>query len=266
MKVSKTTILSLVLCIVSLVCYHGYSFYHSRIKDQTYPVIEMEEKELEISIEDGEDILLKGITAYDKKDGDVTESIVIESISRFVNGKRIVTYAAFDKDNHVSKAEREISYKDYESPKFSSKEGYRFPLNAKSIMDGMKAEDCIDGDLTKYIKAAPGYYVSVGAVGCYEFQYQVVNLAGDVEYLPVTVEIYDPADPDVIDFELKEYVVYTKKGEKIDAWSYLDVEDPAGFQIDDSEVNYDEEGTYEITYSIEIGERKGTNRLAVVVR
>jgi len=87
-----------------------------------------------------------------------------------------------------------------------------------------------------------------------------------VEYLPVTVEIYDPADSNVIDFELKEYVVYTEVGKPINAKSYLDVEEPDYYNIDDSEVNYNEPGTYEIIYSIKMGERKGTNRLAVVVR
>ena len=44
------------------------------------------------------------------------------------------------------------------------------------------------------------------------------------------------------------------------------MENPQDYKIDDSAVNYDEAGTYEIIYSIEIGESRGTNRLAVVVR
>ena len=102
--------------------------------------------------------------------------------------------------------------------------------------------------------------------GTYDFKYRVANSAGDVEYLPVTVEIYDPADRNAIHFELKEYVVYTEVGQPINARSYLDVEEPDYYTIDDSKVNYNEAGTYEITYSIKMGERKGTNRLAVVVR
>ena len=60
--------------------------------------------------------------------------------------------------------------------------------------------------------------------------------------------------------------MYTEVGNPINAKSYLDVEEPDYYNIDDSEVNYNEAGTYEITYSIKMGERKGTNRLAVVVR
>lgn len=266
MKISKLTITSAVFCAVSLACYYGYSFYNSVIKDQTYPIIEIVEAEIEVSVEDEKEALLKGVTAYDEKDGEITDSLVIESISRFANSKRTVTYAAFDKDFHVCKATRIISYTDYEAPKFSCKAGYRFPMGVESVVNNMTAKDCLDGNLTKAIKVSPGFYVDTSTPGLYSFKYQVANSAGDVEYLPVTVEIYDPMDSNVIDFELKDYVVYTEKGKAIDAKSYLDVEEPDYYNIDDSQVNYNEPGVYEIIYSIKMGERRGTNRLAVVVR
>ena len=266
MKISKMTVASLLFCAASLACYYGYMHFIAGAADQTYPVITMEQEEASISVQDGEEALLEGVTAYDEKDGDVTDSIVIESVSRFVNGRRIVTYAAFDSDNHVTKMEREISYTDYEAPKFYSEEGFRFRMGAESLVDTLEAVDCIDGDISKSIKASPGYYVSTGAAGTYAFQYQVANSAGDVEYLPVTVEIYDPADPEVFNFELKDYIVYTEKGKKIDARSYLDVDNPWDYSINESKVDYDTEGTYEITYKITVGDRKGTNRLVVVVR
>lgn len=266
MKISKLTIASLIFCGISLSCYYAYHYVSTAMSDQTYPIIEIDQAEIAVSIKEGEEALLKGVTAYDEKDGEITDSIVIESVSRFANDKRTVVYAAFDSDNHVSKASREITYTDYESPKFSCKEGYRFPMGTESVIDSMRAQDCIDGNLTKQIKASAGFYVNTDYVGTYRFQYQVANSAGDVEYLPVTIEIYDPSDANVIHFDLKEYVVYTKVGEPIDARSYLDVEEPDYYNIDDSGVNYDKAGTYEITYSIKMGDRRGTNRLAVVVR
>ena len=266
MKISKLSIASAAFCLVSLACYYGYSYVNDTMADKTYPVIEMEAQEIAVSVKDGEEALLRGVTAHDEKDGDVTESIVIESVSRFANGKRTVTYAAFDKDRHVSKASREITYTDYEAPKFSCEEGYRFPIGVKSVIDAMEAEDCIDGNLTKVIKASNGAYIDASVAGTYNFQYQVANSAGDVEYLPVTVEIYDPSDSKTIHFELTEYVVYTTVGKKINARSYLDVDNPGLYTIDESKVNYNEPGVYEITYSIKMDERKGTNRLAVVVR
>lgn len=265
MKISKLTVASFVFCAVSMVCYYGYDHMTTKMADQTYPQITIEKEELVLSIKDGEDSLLQGVTAYDEKDGDVTDSIVVESVSRFANGKKTVTYAAFDSDCHVSKATREISYKDYESPKFQCEDGYRFAVGAKSVVDVMSATDCIDGDLTSVIKVSPGFYVDTYTPGTYAFQYQVANSSGDVEYLPVTVEIYDPADRNVLNISLTKYVVYTEVGKEIDPEGYIG-ENPYSVYADDSNVDYDTPGTYEIVYSMRSGDSKGTNRLAVVVR
>ncbi len=265
MKISKLTIASMVFCLIAMGGYYGYEFLNNMMEDKTYPVIEIEKSELVLSIEDGQEALLTGVTAYDEKDGDVTDSIVVESVSRFANGRKTVTYAAFDSDNHVSKASREISYTDYTAPKFSSEDGYRFATGVKSVIDNMHAEDCIDGDLTGVIKVSPGFYVDTNTPGTYAFQYQVMNSSGDVEYLPVTVEIYDPADSDVLNIELTQYVVYTGVGEAVNAKAYL-AEGYESASADTSKVDYSQPGTYEITYSMQSGDRKGTNRLAVVVR
>lgn len=56
--------------------------------------------------------LLEGVTATDEKDGDVTDSLVIENI--FPNDDHTsasVVYAAKDSHNNVSKATRRVNYK-----------------------------------------------------------------------------------------------------------------------------------------------------------
>ena len=80
-------------------------------------------------------------------------------------------------------------------------------------------------------------------------------------------------------FNLKKYLVYTKKGDKLDAASYIskvcmggdydsDVPGDIGkskVKIKD-EVDYDTPGSYEITYSVKSGKsRTGTVRLIVIV-
>lgn len=47
--------------------------------------------------------LLKGVSAIDDVDGDVTESIVIEKLARTSDGNILVTYAALDSSNNVTK-------------------------------------------------------------------------------------------------------------------------------------------------------------------
>ena len=56
--------------------------------------------------------LLEGVTATDEKDGDVTDSLMIENI--FPNDDHTsasVVYAAKDSHNNVSKATRRVNYK-----------------------------------------------------------------------------------------------------------------------------------------------------------
>ena len=68
----------------------------------------------DVTYEEGSDTasLLEGVTATDEKDGDVTDSLVIEYI--FPNDDHTsasVVYAAKDSHNNVSKATRRVNYK-----------------------------------------------------------------------------------------------------------------------------------------------------------
>lgn len=68
----------------------------------------------DVTYEEGSDTasLLEGVTATDEKDGDVTDSLMIENI--FPNDDHTsasVVYAAKDSHNNVSKATRRVNYK-----------------------------------------------------------------------------------------------------------------------------------------------------------
>ena len=71
------------LCILSI-CLSAVFFVKSKMQDKTYPVITIDEQIIDVSINVTDEGLLKGVTAYDKKDGDITSKIYIESISKFV--------------------------------------------------------------------------------------------------------------------------------------------------------------------------------------
>ena len=287
---------SIIVFALSLLAFTGYNIYDWVQDDRYAPIIEVEQEELKVSIEAEPDELLQGVTASDSKDGDVTDSLVVESISKFLNDdKKIITYAAFDSDHHVGKATREVSYTDYTSPKFSCKTAFRFPVNTVDFIQAVTARDCIDGDITEKIKVSPGYSIVTDVPGEYELQLQVSNSSGDVEYLPLTIEIYDPTDRETVpDIQLKKYIVYTKVGKKIDTSKYLNKvfigsaeykvsnssntyssRNPyaggtisAGYiDIDTSSVDYDTPGTYEVIYKMALdGEHVGKTRLFVVVR
>ena len=52
--------------------------------DRTIPQLTVEEEMIEVSLKATDEELLKGVTAYDEKDKDLTEKIIIESVSGFI--------------------------------------------------------------------------------------------------------------------------------------------------------------------------------------
>ena len=267
---------SIALFIIALLLL-GANLLNKRVfSDQTGPVFKMESKTIEISVQDDTQELLRGMTAEDARDGDVTDSIIVEAISPFTGtGHRIVSYAAFDSDNHVTHAKRELIYTDYRASHFNLSKPLSFAMNATNLLDG----------------------IDTAHVGNYDARLKVTNSAGDVAYLPVTIEIYDATvhykRPQL---QLTDYVVYVEKGEYFDEEEYLksivingteysmtDGEDtyhPSYYETEegdtisysdvdiDSDVETDVSGYYVVNYSFtdtEFGTGTGSARLYVVV-
>ena len=74
--------ITLVLFATVLVAFIIFSVIDRLTTDHTIPVITLETEELEISVKDKRDVLLRGVTAYDKKDGDITDKVLVESVSK----------------------------------------------------------------------------------------------------------------------------------------------------------------------------------------
>ena len=186
---------SIMLFLASVILFGIYWYIERIAKDQSGPVFHMESDVFTVSVSDNEKALLDGITATDANDGDVSESIIVEAVSPFTGtGHRIVNYVAFDSDNHVTHAKRELIYSDYTDPKFSLSKPLSFPMNSTNILDGIKAIDCIDGDITRSIRLLSEDEIDTAHVGYYNARLKVSNSAGGVSYLPVTIEIYDAAN------------------------------------------------------------------------
>lgn len=198
-----------------------YSVRDKIMTDYSGPVISVGKKEIKVSIHDGEEVLVQGLTAEDKKDGDVTDSLIVEKISPFYDdGKRTVTYAAFDSDDHISKVQRELSYTDYVSPHFRLDASTRFKAGASvNIGTNIHATDCLDGDLSGKIKIHLETAINNRVTGLYPVEYTVTNSAGDTVTLPLNIEIYEPKANEV-QLNLKTYLVYYT-GEEINYKDYL---------------------------------------------
>lgn len=291
--------ISIFLFMISVIVF-GLFWYREKIqKDQTGPEFQGERDPLMISVKDDDTALLNGITAFDAKDGDVTDSIIVEAISPFTGtGRRIIDYVAFDSDNHVTHTKRDLIYTDYTPPRFSMSGPMEFPLNAINLLEKVRAEDCIDGDITRSIKLMSDDEIDTSHVGEYNARLKVSNSAGGVSYLPVIIEVFDSSvrykRPQL---QLTDYLVYVSRGSDFDEEDYLDqvtigsteytfVENNGTYgalyvpadetdktiSVDyvdiDSDVDTDVTGYYVVNYSIDDtvnGTGTGTSRLYVVV-
>ena len=213
-------IFSRVLLVVTIAALAVFLFTHRNVVDSRGPVIHIEEPLIEVSVQDGDERLLEGVTASDSSDGDVTDSVKVENISTFyADGKRLITYVAFDSDMHVGRATREIRYTDYESPRFHLETPLQYYTGSINLK--ISAEDVIDGDISSAIKLETDEPITTDQPGKYEATFQVANSAGDVTSLPVTIEIQDAADRSSVKINLDTCLLYMGVGESFDPAAHI---------------------------------------------
>ena len=302
----KTRIAVIFIFILTVAGYGAFSVYEKKHADQTRPVIEMDSPSIVISVKDEESAIFRGMTAYDEKDGDVSENFIVENLSNFYEkGKRTAYIAVFDYDNHVNKITRDVIYADYEEPVFELAAPFDYQIRESAsaitiqeLTEKMSVVDSIDGDLTGELRLSSDYTMNAAKTGEYPMEFQVTTSAGYVSKLPVTVRIYDEREeaksPSI---KLSKYLVNVEKGTDIEPGSYvksLEINGIVYKRVEDSDVfvsetdeqnketfttdlsvvtidasSYDKEtsGTYEIKYFLTDSEGDpGVARLYVVVR
>ena len=278
-----------ILFVLSGIAFLGYNIAERMNSDHTPPVMTSDTDAISVSVAAEESELLAGLTATDNKDGDLTDSIRISSMSNFTEpGKRTISYAVFDSSNQAATLTRNLEYTDYVSPKIHLTQPLRFSLNDIediNLAENMTAEDCIDGDITKQIRASFGD-VYISTAGSYTITVQVSNSAGDTCSVPLDVTVTDPADTDERGKYypvLTEYISYTDVGVPIDTAAFLiglerngtqylfDTDAammPAGREsvVIAGMVDYNTAGTYTLEYQFTNADGvTATTKLAVVV-
>lgn len=240
--------------------------------DKTIPEISVEEELIEVSLKATDEELLQGVTAYDEKDKDLTDKIIVESISRFIKkGVSKVTYSVCDSNNNVAKATRMIKYTGYESPKFEVTGNLCFSLYEHiDIRELIRAKDDLEGDISSQIIVTSSDYAT-SIAGAFSLDVSVTNRKGDSSTikLPLIVEDRPLSVPEI---ELSQYLVYTPKDSSIDFNSYIvDALDAAENSIKssvmvESTVNFEVPGTYHVHYYVtdSMGNR-GHSVLTVIV-
>ena len=285
--------LRVLLVIFAIAVFAIYGVYRVREKmtsDYVAPVITADADSILASVQASDQELLTGLSASDNLDGDVTNSLVLVSKSKFIQDRtRYVNYAAFDNNKNVGTYTRVMTYTDYVSPRFSVSQPLRFLAGSSNqdYLQNITAYDCLDGDITKQIMITYGTREAINdTVMSQKVNLQVTNSAGDT----VTLELVF-TEEDYNTFyqqspSLSEYLIYVRPGTKPDytallngIWtgnntrSFSDTEFNLyeDVRIDDSRVDYTTAGVYQVIYTLsrlrndDTRENLGTAVLNVVV-
>ncbi len=268
----RVRMLLLVFFLVVFAVFMFTSIREYMTSDYQAPVISAESDEMHLSVEAIDAALRTGMTAQDNLDGNVTDTLVVVSKSKFIaENTRNVSYAAFDKSNNVGTYVRKLVYTDYYSPRFVLSQPLRFAAGNSSYdyLRHMSAVDCLDGNLSSQIKITVGSSETTSeSTSSQPIHVQVTNSAGDTSSLSLTApfedyETYSKASP-----ALTDYIIYLKPGEKPNYRSFLDGIWTAGntrkfsdlgfdpdtdVSIDDSKVDYKTPGVYTVTYELSRG-------------
>lgn len=220
----KTTyFILIVLILASVAALFGYRAMEEMKMDNRAPEIILEDRIPEVSVLDPREMLLQGVTAVDKKDGDVTDLMVVERV-RLLNssGDIEVNYAAFDRSGNVAKAQRNARYTDYSTPKFTLSRSLALPYGYNFDLLGIVgATDLVDGDIQHRVRATALDGQTITDVGVHEVRFQVSNSLGDTVSYVMPVEVYDAKLYDA-ELTLSEYIVYLSAGEAFEPKTYLD--------------------------------------------
>ena len=269
MRLLRVCSIFVLLC--SLVFYFWAAARYYSGLNTDFPVLESDTEELVLSVSDGRDALLQGLSAHDATDGDLTEEIMVSSISHFLEpGVVKVRYVVFDRQNHSATLERRVRYKDYTPPRFSLEEAPVYRVGESfSLLDQIRAEDVLDGDISGKVRLVSSA-VSIFSSGTYPVTLEVSNSCG--EKSQVTLFVTYQREADEVKVDLHEYVCYVKKGEKFDPMSLLaSVSGADHTMLDRDKVrvfgvpDLNKTGCYQLEYVYEDGSLRGSAPLTVVV-
>jgi hypothetical protein len=217
-----TNIILILLIAVCVAALFGYRMLHSLRTDSQPPEIKLEETIPELSVYDSREALLLGITALDKRDGDVSDLVVVERVSLLnADGQIMVSYAAFDRSGNVAKAVREVQFTDYTRPKFTLNAPLLYVHGTGfDVLRELGVQDVVDGDLKHRIKATSLDGEPISTQGTHTVQVQVTNSLGDTVKLRLPVEVYASGTYNA-KLTLTDYLVYLPQGGTFDAAGYL---------------------------------------------
>lgn len=262
----------LILALVALIAGHiATAIYRGSSDQMDKPVISCPKDVLEVSASAKESDLLVDITAKDNQDGDLTERVIVASVSKLISHNTArVTYLVFDSDDNMGMAQRIIRYTDYRKPWFQINEPLIYSTTENiSVLDRITAYETAEKDIHDQIRVSTLAGTDNSEV--FDVTVQVTNAMGDTAWLtlPVLQLEYNPERPQI---QLSKYLIYLELGEQFNPQKYLESVTVKGEVLTDAAVQVvgtvdsEKAGTYRITYNYSANGSMGTAILTVVVQ
>lgn len=217
----------IVLFAITSMLFFLYMLFDKARNNDLPPIIIAASDEIRVSVTADQAELLSGLTAMDAEDGDITDSIMIESISEFTDeGKCTITYAVFDSHNHVAVLSRTLHYTDYTPPRFQILANLEFSYTeGVNPLDYVRAVDCIEGDISNRITMTLlDANDSLGKVGTHITEFRVTNNLGDSSVIRTEIDITDISTTEqrmIPVVELSDYLIYVGQGELVEPLDYI---------------------------------------------
>lgn len=250
----------ILLMIISCLGLGGFTVFLRLTEDNKAPEIHFQENEITYMQGSDYEELLLGVTATDDKDGDVTESLVVESVYPNDDGETApIVYAARDSKNNIGKANKIVKYQ---------------------VSDGTESEKQATGNTGKET-TSPEPTQAAQAAATNQGQ-EMITLSGDNEDSASgdgdeqedTEEDLSEESPRI---KLKSSQVTISKGESVNRISFVesitDDEDSReslwrNIQITGDALDVNTSGTYELIYYVNDSDGNKSNeaKLTVTVR
>ena len=256
MRKLQITLIALFLAVAIAFC---AVFLHDRLTaDHTAPRIVSDGVPLEVSVNATDAELCAGLTAADDRDGDLTDRIIVRRVSQLTGANSAqATYTVFDSASNFCTFTRPIYYTDYHKPRFSLSQPLVYGVGSTvTLLDRLKAEDVLDGDLTDKMRLTL-VNLSVGTEGDYRIRVQVTNSAGDTSMLSLTVMIRNRTARHPV-ITLSDYLVYATGDETPEDYRSLItsvLQSEHGASVDPSKVeisgkiDHEHPGSYDVLFS-----------------
>lgn len=264
-------VFAVILFIASLIFTVWSNIQYLGRQNNDIPVFTNEFDLLEVNAKDGEAALLQGLTAHDETDGDLTEHIMIASISHFLEpGLTNVKYVVFDAHSNSATITRKVRFIDYRSPQFTLSKS---PVYVKGenfdLLDHIRVSDVLDGDISDQVRILTNA-VSNFNEGVYPVVLEVSNSCGDTSRLELLVTYL--SEPNTANIQLKQNIVYLPAGEEFNPTEWIEsVTDMQGNALNVRRVtvqgNLDTAtpGYYTLTYQYNFRDLKGYAAVTVIV-